>query len=404
MNFARLGLRAALAALAAGSSAQEPQRPVIRSGVELVAVDVQVVDRAGRPIDTLGPGDFEVLIDGRRREVVSAELVRHDTTETRDGERAAAARETSESAPPAPGRRFILAIDEHSFHPLTARAAMQAARLFIEQLQPTDLVGLYTYPTGSAQADLTDDHAAVIRALDGVTGLLEIPMTRYRISTSEAIDIASGNTEVQRAVQKRECSNDPTCPKAIWVEAMTMAQTFEMQVSQSLGGLRALFDGLKALEGRKTLVLVSAGLLSSDNAGGRVKMSTEIQAMGAEAARSNTNLYVLHIDWSFMQAYSASQRGGTSATLFRDMSQRAAGLEQFADAGGGAYIRVQTGAGERGFERILRENSAYYLLGVAVEPGDRDGQPHRIQVRSRQRGGTVRSRAFVIIPSAGTSR
>jgi VWFA-related protein len=401
MKFA-LGLTAALAAMAAGSSAQEPQRPVIRSGVELVAVDVQVVDREGRPIETLGPDDFEVLIDGRRREVVSAELVRHEVVDTRGREPARSAESpTAPPGPPAPGRRFILAIDEHSFHPLTARAAMQAARLFIEQLQPNDLVGLYTYPTASAHADLTDDHAAVIRALDGVTGLLEIPLTRYRISTSEAIDIASGNAEVLRGVQKRECSPyDPTCLKAVWVEAMTMAQTFEMQVSQSLGGLRALFDGLKALEGRKTLVLVSAGLLSSNNAGGRVTMSSDIQAMGAEAARSNTNLYVLHIDWSFLQAYSASNRSGVSLTLFRDMSQTAAGLEQFADAGGGAYIRVQTGAGERGFERILRENAAYYLLGVAVEPGDRDGRPHRIQVRTRQRGATVRSRAFVIIPAS----
>jgi VWFA-related protein len=398
---ARFGLTAALA-MTVVAAAQQPQRPVIRSGVELVAVDVQVVDRDGRPIETLGPGDFEVLIDGRRREVVSAELVRHEVVDTREGEPArSAGSPTVAPGPPAAGRRFILAIDEHSFHPATARAAMHAARLFIERLQPTDLVGLYTYPTGSAHSDLTDDHAAVIRALDGVTGLLEIPMTRYRITTSEAIDIASGNTEVLRAVQKRECSPyDPTCLKAIWVEAMTMAQTFEMQVSQSLGGLRALFDGLKALEGRKTLVLVSAGLLSSDNAGGRVKMSGDIQAMGAEAARSNTNLYVLHIDWSFLQAYSASNRSGVSLTLFRDMSQTAAGLEQFADAGSGAYIRVQTGAGERGFERILRENAAYYLLGVAVEPGDRDGQPHRIQVRTRQRGATVRSRAFVIIPAS----
>lgn len=405
MNHPRLALTAALATLTAVSSAQEPQRPVIRSGVELVIVDVQVVDREGHPIESLRAEDFEVSIDGRRREVVSAELVRHGTSEARvPGPAGVPATEPAPAPPIAAGRRFILAIDEHSFHPATARAAMQAAKQFIERLRPNDLVGLYTYPAGSAHSDLTDDHAAVIRALDGVTGLLEIPMTRYGISTSEAIDIASGNTEELRRVMKRECPGDPTCRDAVWADSMALAQSFEMQVSQSLGGLRALFDGLKALEGRKTLVIVSAGLLSSTNAGGRVKMSGDIQAMGAEAARSNTNLYVLHIDWSFLQAYSASRRGGMSATLFRDMSQNAAGLEQLADAGGGVYLRVQTGAGERGFERILRENSAYYLLGVAVEPADRDGQPHRIQVRTRQRGTTVRSRAFVIIPDANDAR
>lgn len=398
----RLSVTAAMGAvLCAAAAAQEPQRPTIRSGVELVLVDVQIVDREGHPIEALKAGDFEVSIDGRRRDVVSAELVRHAVSQPETPATPAPATAPERpGAPAAEGRRFILAIDEHSFHPATARAAMQAARLFIEQLQPNDLVGLYTYPTGSAHADLTDDHAAVIRALNGVTGLLEVPMTQYRISTSEAIDIASGNTEARRAVQQRECSSsDSLCARTIWIESMTMAQTFEMRVSQSLAGLRRLFDGLKALEGRKTLVLISAGLLSSTNAHGRVKMTTDIQAMGSEAARSNTNLYVLHVDWSFLQAHWASQRGGGGATLFRDMSQNAAGLEQFADAGGGAYLRVETGAGERGFERVLRENAAYYLLGVEVEPADRDGQPHRIQVRVRQRGATVRSRAFVIIPA-----
>lgn len=54
---------------------QAPQ--TIRSGVEVLAVDVQVVDKAGYAFPRLGPDDFEVTIDGRPRRVLSVDLVEH---------------------------------------------------------------------------------------------------------------------------------------------------------------------------------------------------------------------------------------------------------------------------------------------------------------------------------------
>jgi VWFA-related protein len=389
-----------LPALLIGTSAvlaAQDQRPTIRSGVELVLVDVQVVDREGYPIETLEAEHFEVSIDGRRRRVVSAELITYASAGTDAGTATGAegARTGIEQ-----GRRFILAIDEHSFRPLTARAAMHAARMFIERLQPSDLVGLYAYPTGTAHTDLTSDHASVIRELDKVTGLLELPSMSYSLSKSEVIDIASRDNEATRRVVARECGRpDPHCARTIQLESQAAAMQFEMQVSQSLAGLRHLFNGLKDLEGRKTLVIVSGGLFTSDRADGRAMMTTDIRWLGREAARSNTSIYVLHIDWSFIETFSAGRRGAVE-TFARDASQTAAGLEHFADAGGGAYLRIETGAGERGFDRVIRENSAYYLLGVVPEPADRDGEAHRIQVRVRgQRGATVRSRATVVIPA-----
>ena len=59
-------------ALAAGQQAQEPKPGPIRVAVEVVAVDVQVLDRAGQPVPNLGPDKFTVTINGRRRRVISA--------------------------------------------------------------------------------------------------------------------------------------------------------------------------------------------------------------------------------------------------------------------------------------------------------------------------------------------
>ena len=53
----------AVALMAVSAAAQNPQAP-IRSGVELVRVDVQVTGRDGRPLTGLTPAQFEVNIDG----------------------------------------------------------------------------------------------------------------------------------------------------------------------------------------------------------------------------------------------------------------------------------------------------------------------------------------------------
>ena len=48
---------------------QDAPQPTFKSGVELVALDVTVVDRNGRPVQGLGPEAFQVTIDGRPRRV-----------------------------------------------------------------------------------------------------------------------------------------------------------------------------------------------------------------------------------------------------------------------------------------------------------------------------------------------
>jgi hypothetical protein len=62
---------------------------------------------------------------------------------------------------------------------------------------------------------------------------------------------------------------------------------------------------------------------------------------------------------------------------------------------------VNVGAGEMALDRVLRETSAYYLLGVEPGSTERDGKAHRLRVRVNQRGATVRSRQWVVLPKPG---
>jgi len=403
-SFARAGIPLLGAAVLASWSPQEQQKPVLRSGVELLIVDAQVIDRDGQPIPTLRPEDFEVELGGKKRRVVSAEVVRYGAAAAASAATLAPAANVAPAAPEpkAPvGRRFILAVDEHSFRMASARAAMHAAARFVNRLEKTDLVGLYTYPTGTAHTDLTNDHAAVLKAIERVTGLLDPPISQYKLSRSDITDISSGDTEVLNRIALRECGPPGIqCRKPILMEATALAGYLEMQIAQSLNGLSNLIKGLEQVEGRKTLVLISGGLFASDRASGRVNTGSDIRAVGREAARANTTLYALHMDTNFIDSF--TERGGPPSTLFRDTAALAAGLEQVAGAAGGAVIRVQGGTGDYAFDRVLRENSAYYLLGVELEPADRTGESQVIRVRVRQKGATIRSRSIVIVPRAAS--
>ena len=146
---------------------QASQQPVFRSGVDLIAVDVAIVDRNGNPITGVRPDQFDVTVDGKPRRVVSAEFVEFASRD-KPGAAAPAAEKPAQllfssnqpSAPGAPrGRLIFLAIDQASFKPLGARGAMEAARRFIDRLQPDDRVGLVAIPAPGPRCGASRDHA-----------------------------------------------------------------------------------------------------------------------------------------------------------------------------------------------------------------------------------------------------
>src|SRR5260221_9416492 len=77
----------------AGQQTDATRKPTttFRSGLDVIAVDVQVSDRNGMPVSGLGPERFQVTINGRRRRVLSAELIEsRSATSLTPVERAAA--------------------------------------------------------------------------------------------------------------------------------------------------------------------------------------------------------------------------------------------------------------------------------------------------------------------------
>ncbi len=415
----RRGSSRAIAVLTAASAAlcvvALSAQTVFRSTVDVIAVDVQVVDADGNPIGRIGPDSFQVSINGQRRKVVSAQFIGQLPTPE----------DPAEPRPPeGRGRTFILAIDAGSFEIGAERGPIEGAQDFVQHLDPSDRIGLFVYP-GGTQMLPTTQRTPITISLGRVTGQKDTIRSHYNLRPWEIVDItaqmsspnsfltaarnlqnpaADGGTAVELdpvlKIQARECPEDPDCPAKIYAEGMQLATQLERQVMTSVSGLEALLRALEKIPGRKAVVFVSAGLLVSDRSAGRPDVGDMARVMGQTAARSNASVYAVHIDTT-PGVGPASQKAPGSSELARDRALYGNWLSDFSQSAGGRLIYVPVGTANFAFDRILRETSAYYLLGVEPAPADRDGRPRKLEVKVKRRGVNIRSRQWVVVPPKG---
>ena len=401
---ALLGCRVSLAQAVPQQQSQEQTPPRIRVTVEVVPLDVQVLDRAGQPVPALGPEKFTVTINGKRRRVVSAEQIRTDTNDEGPSS-------FSGPASTAPKRVIMIAVDCVSFDATGSRDAIQSVAEFVRTLQPDDYVGLSAYPNGAFLAP-TMDHPAVLRALNTIVGQRDGPGTgRFNLRPTEIIDasrdVPAGSGPTLDALFERECGGDigPNCRTMLVNEITSTALYYEGQSTASLGMLRNLLMQMQAYPGRKTLLLVSGGMVASDTPGGRPDLGSLGMQVGREAATANTAIYTLFVDTSLHDRYGAETRKGerTSTNRSRDTAVLARWLEQFTGTAGGALFSVTVGNATSALSRIQTELSSYYLLGVEPADEDRDGRTHEVAVKTTQSNVTVRGRRWVMIPTRGAA-
>jgi len=419
---ARWPVAAAIATFAmsgvAGRAAQDG--PItFRSSVDLVAVDVQVVDPQGMPVTNLSPEQFEVSIDRQPRRVVSVEFIEHvppSVVSTRTRVRGPLARNfLPGEAPTGPARLFMIAVDVLSFSASASRGAMAAARHFVAGLEPHDLVGVYAYPLGP-KLNPTTDHAEVDAALSEIIGQRQLPYSRFNLTPAEVIDITAEMSRMATPIQTfedteetvaevavRECGRNSRCSSAVRAEATALANYYEAKATQGLNSLALLIDAMGAYPGRKTVILISAGMATSDRPGGRPDVTNQARRLGRAAAAGNTTLYLLHVDNSYIDAFSAEVSQYDIKEMDRESSMVARWLNEFSGASGAALLPVLVGSGGTAFDRVLRETSAFYLLGVEPEASDRTGEPKVLNVKVNGLDATVRSRTLVVIPPVPAS-
>lgn len=401
-------------ATAGGAPLAGVQQPVFRRATELVEVRTRVVDGEGRPVDWLGPGAFEVTVDGRRRRVVTADFIGQAESET------SADRDMSPEAIAAATRTLVVAIDAGSFDPGTTAGPMEALAEVLNSVAPQDRVGLYAYP-GERWLPPGVERAPLRVAINAVAGRRVAVRSVYNLRLWEIVDITAQSTNPNSfltgapgrgasqgdfdpivQIQRRECPGDRDCLMRIYAEGLGLATQLERQTQESLTGLQRLLAAMGRVPGRKTILLVSGGLLVSDRSDGRPDVGTLARTFSQAAARANVTVYAVHFSGSSSATGPAPRSTAAGEQQHRALALTGNWLDEFANATGGHRLHVQAGAGVAAFERVLRETSGHYVLGVEASSADRDGTARRLRVRVDHRHATVRSPEWIVLPSPGT--
>jgi VWFA-related protein len=378
----------------------QTQKPVFRTGVELLTVDATVVDRDGRQITDLTAAEFVVEVDGDPRPVVSAEYVKLvDDTPVPVG--------ASRKAPPppenpffstnarvlTPGRVIVLIVDEGNIRVGQGRDIMRSAVKFVDGLSPNDRIALAAIPMG-VLVDFTDSHDRVREGLMSTVGRATTYKGRFYMSLSEAIAAYEHSDSMLRAqLILRECAavlNNPVelarCEIEVEQEAGEFVNHQRRQTEDSLRGIREVLKSLAVIDGPKSVVLISEGLVLDG-------LGSDAEEIAAIAADVRATLDVMLLDVPAVDV-SVAQRPTTPR---EDREKQVNGLETIAGASRGALYRVISGS-DNAFNRITRSMSGYYLIGVDARPTDRDGRRHKISLKTNRRGVTVYSRRGFLAP------
>ncbi len=371
------------------------EQPVFRAGINFVRVDVIATDKQGNPVTDLTQDDFEVLEDNKRQAVETFRLVKVESQQlieavspirSRNDEENAAANENS--------RIFVFFLDDYHVRLGNSMASRRPLTEFVQnQVAPSDLLAVM-YPLAPLDTVvLTRDHASIIRILERFEG--------------RKFNYTPRNSAEERYAQQ------PT----------EIVEQIRRQVSLSaLEGLSVKLGALR--EGRKAIILVSEGYTallppqmrdanaqmpglgnpnrSNPMAGenniyeDRAKFSAsldvqrELQEVFNAANRTNTAIYSVDPRGLATGEFDINENvnfktSNESLTATQDT------LRILSDETDGRAI-VNRNDLAKGMQQIMRDSSAYYLLGYNSTQAPQDGKFHAIRVRVKRPGIQVRAR------------
>jgi VWFA-related protein len=404
-------------------AAQQAPPPPFRTETSLVTVDAVVVDDRGQPISGLGRDDFEVLDEGVTQRVeyfqaAEAQASRSASEQSEASSRRSRFAYATNVGTQAPATRsFVLVFDDlHLSREQGERARRAMVQFISTTLADGDLVSLIV--PGAAlrwHARIPEGREELLRIANGLEGRLQLEPTFERITDYEAYRIHVFQDEVvanqvdRRWQNYRQLGREPTnlasdrgfqpqerggTAGIIKADiAIRAADTYSRTMARNrvtLGALRSMVEALEPVRGRKSVLLLSAGLIEDQE-------QVDGRQLVDAARRANVALYF--IDARGIEAgssFGTAQFGSPLDT--RDIGAANAqielevqGAENLALDTGGFSVRNANDL-PAGLSRIARELSSYYLLGFQPSVAGQPGAYRRLQVRLKRPGATIRAR------------
>ena len=397
------------------ASAPAPAVPTFGATAEAVTVDVVVLDKEGHPVTDLQRGDFVLSEDGRPQDIVGFEPRAFAAgAGPAEAEAEAAAGTASNERGSAPGGRTLaFLVDDLGIGPLRmGELAKAISRWLADGAAPGDEVTLVTTSGDAWWSDSVgggrDDLLAVLAHLKGKKGQAS---TLDAMSDFEAysIDVLGTSIEsdtlgpsvldrvVDRWLRNDYCIRDGNNPAISIRSCRSQATARARQVYAAarargvnlLAAVERLSTGLSGARGRKTVIVLSEGLLRD----------TEQRAFerAVDASRRG-NTAVSFVDvrgLTVTPLMGADQRqaprgGDLGSAIIENSILETAGGEYMAETTGGSIVRNTNDIGGS-VRRLADEGAAYYLLGYQPDRPN-DGRWRKLTVKVARPGLTVRAR------------
>ena len=407
-----------------GISAQLDQpssQPVqLRVTVNLIQVDAIVTDSHGRQVTDLKAEDFELLQDEAPKQITHFSYVRAQSVTLPAAELSMPRKKGDPPAPPVRirpeqvTRTIVLMVDDLGLSWESVASVRQGLKKYVrEMIQPGDLVALVRTSAGmGALQQFTADRRLLEAAIDEVRwlGYLKAGLSPFQpisdpveklMSVGDTRSVASGADMANRS---RAMSD------------MMTAQRRQIFSIGTLGALGMTIQGLRALPGRKSVVLLSEGmplLLRKDI---NKQVTDTLLKIADLANRNSVALYSLDVralqalqptvgeDIAYLSPAMRDQRLQGRREGFYGSQEN---LTTLAESAGGFAILDQNDL-SKGIREVMADQSGYYLIGYQPDtdtfaPGGDRPVFRKIAVRVKRPGLRVRTRSgFYSIPDAPT--
>jgi VWFA-related protein len=333
--------------LAPGLGGSDQQPPTFRAETNYIEVDAFVTDKSGAFVRDLRKEDFELLDDGQPQEIATFSFV--DLSVDPRPSRKDVPVETDVVSNVGERRVYVLLLEPVNFTPVRVRQAQNAALRFVDEaLGPNDMMAVI-HPHGS--------------------------MSHAQAFTSNKSLLRASIEELTKSVIISGGGGSPC-------DTIRLRFTYE--------AIEDVAARLGAISGRRKAILWLGGRVpfNLQEACGDAAKASAVAFMHRDALRAATRNNVA--------IYPIEPLGVGGATLDEQSALRLIAE----DTGGEAVVNTNNFA--KGYERIVRDNSTYYLLGYYPTAEHKDGKFHNISVRVKRSGVTVRARRGYYAPDATT--
>ena len=370
---------------------------VLRAQSDLVRIDVEVTDRAGKPIKGLRQDQFTITDDGKAQKISSFSYSDIESVETAgpedtkpviipvDGGGASASESISNQV--RDRRMIVLFFDLTSMETDDIIRAHDSAQKFLaKQMTAADLVSVVVFSTQlSVLANFTNDRAVLNKAVAQI-----LPGAASQLAVQQYAAAQNGEYDVQQDTQ------------AAFTPDQTEFNVFN--TDQKLIAIEDLTNVLAGIPGRKALVEFTGGITQTGE-----ENRAELRAATDAANRADVSIYSIDARGMFATPpggdVTTAAATGTSmfsgAAVYHQNDQREDSRDTLAtlstDTGGRAFFDL--GDLSDAFPKIEEENGGYYLVGYNLPPDTkRDGRWHAVSVKVNAPGARVRYRSGYYAP------